>query len=152
MALSDVKDKLKLVAANWDERLDTSAEGMYRVDTARAQSQGERDWAAAIAQAEQEEAAAPSPANVDRLRARLLARMTQLEATRDAAFTQAERRSKAAWDKTDQSVYGKQRKERDWVGAVKGLEAIKTLTRLAKSTVAATVRGSPPVRSGPSTP
>lgn len=42
MAVSFVKQKVSLVA-NWDERLDTSAEGIYRVGLERAKSSNEAD-------------------------------------------------------------------------------------------------------------
>ena len=50
MAVSFVKEKVSLVA-NWDERLDTSAEGIYRVGLERAKSSNEADQAEAHSRA-----------------------------------------------------------------------------------------------------
>jgi hypothetical protein len=50
MAVSFVKQKIPLVA-NWDERLDTSAEGIYRVGIETAKSSKEADRAEANSKA-----------------------------------------------------------------------------------------------------
>jgi hypothetical protein len=114
MAVAHMKGKFGMVA-NRDLLLDSSAEGVFRVESEKAKRV--RDQALA---------AAKSPDDV-----------TRAEMAYQAALARAEAQSRRVWDPADQCVYGGLRQTEDWYdivqnGGVSSLRDIRVFDGLAE--------------------
>jgi hypothetical protein len=136
MAVSYVHKKVKHVA-NWDEPLDSSAEGIFRVGVANAESKYEAAKKGVLTRYYIDMAQVRSQADAARARAKRDAELARLSERGRQDKAQAERDSVAKWDEADRRVYGRLRHDADWReiwdnGGVQNLRDIQILSDLAE--------------------